>query len=293
MTDSQAKLQHFFLTRFNILLWQKDKEGSPVRTKKWLDHRFLLFEKYCLPSIKNQTCQDFEWIVLFDSTTPERYKAKIEEYQKECPQLVPVYVEPEKGRYFAEIFREEIVKRLKVNENDNQNEKRVLTTYLDNDDALNVRFVEDLRQRALGASDGTFFYYDEGYQYYTDDKFLLQIHYPRNHFVSVVEDGNPATVKGIFGYGRHYYIDEIKGAKIEHVKTGPMWCEVVHEKNMINDANFLLGTKLVRDGNVLQRDFGLDIAARSGMGIYVCNFLPRYLKIFMRRVKHFLVGRKW
>lgn len=293
MADTQAKLQHFFLTRFNLLLWQKDKEGSSVRTKKWLDHRFQLFEKYCFPSIKNQTCQDFEWIVLFDSTTPDKYKKRINGYQKECPQFAPVFIEPERGRYFAEIFREELVKRLKVNENDNQNEKRVLTTYLDNDDALNVRFVEDLRQRALGASDGTFFYYDEGFQYYTDDKFLLQIYYPRNHFVSVVEEGCSDSVKGIFGYGRHYYIDEIKGAKIEHVKTEPMWCEVVHEKNMINDANFLLGTKMVKDEGVFRRKFAVDEDARTGFCVYVFGFLPRYMKTFVRRAKHRLIGRQW
>ena len=63
------KLQHFILTRFNILLWRQDKKGSKVRTTKWLEHRFSLFEKYCLPSIKNQTYQKFEWIVLFDSMT--------------------------------------------------------------------------------------------------------------------------------------------------------------------------------------------------------------------------------
>lgn len=280
----QEEIQHFFLTRFNILLWQKDKEGQKVRTTKWLDHRFSLFEKYCLPSIQHQTCQEFDWIVLFDSTTPERYKTKIEEYQKECPQLVPVFVEPPKGQYFAEIFREEIAKRLNAN--------RVISTYLDNDDALNVRYVEDLRKRVSGSTDGTFFYYDNGYQYFTEDNFLLQINYPRNHFVSVVEDGNPATVKGIFGYGRHYYIDEIKGVMIEHVKTEPMWCEVVHEKNMINDANFLFGTRLVKKAD----GFGFmfqDSSIKYGLRAYMFSFLPRYMKTFVRRAQHRLIGRQW
>ena len=285
MYDSQKVLQHFLLTRFNLLLWRRDKEGAPVRTKNWLDHRFQLFEKYCFPSIKSQTCQEFEWIVLFDSTTPERYRAKIEEYQNDCSQFVPVYVEPERGRYFAEIFREEIVKRLKA--------ERVVTTYLDNDDALNVRFVEDLRQRALEANDGTFFYYDKGFQYYTDDKFLLQIHYPRNHFVNVVEEGNPAALKGIFGYGRHYYIDAIKGAKIEHIKTEPMWCEVVHEKNMINDANFLFGTRMVKDGAILSREFAVDSDVKTGFWVYVFSFLPKYIKTFVRRANNRILGREW
>lgn len=26
-------IQHFILTRFNLLLWNKDKEGNKVRTK--------------------------------------------------------------------------------------------------------------------------------------------------------------------------------------------------------------------------------------------------------------------
>lgn len=210
----------------------------------------MLFEKCCLPSVKNQTCQDFEWIVLLDSITPDNFKEKISCYQKDCPQLKPVFVEPENGWQFADIFRSEIVKRLKA--------KRVISTYLDNDDALNVGFVEDLQRRSLSVSDGTFFYYDEGYQYYTEDLYLMQIHYPRNHFVSVVERGDAASVKGIFGYGRHYYIDSIEGAKIEHVKTKPMWCEVVHEKNILNDANFIINTKMVRDKELLHRDFAVN-----------------------------------
>ena len=242
-------LQHFILTRFNLFLGQNDKEGSKVRTIRWLEHRFSLFEHYCLPSIKGQTCQDFEWIVLFDSKTPEQFLGKIADYQKECPQLIPVFVEPYKGRYFAEIFRTEIVKRLKA--------ERVLSTYLDNDDALNVRFVEDLQQRALSLSDGTFINYNDGYQLFTDYKYLMQIHYPRNHFVSVVEHGDPATVRGIFGYGGHYHIEEIEGVRIERVVNQPMWCEVIHGKNMLNDA-FFLGAKMIKDADRLKSDFAID-----------------------------------
>ncbi len=280
MDGGQNELQHFLLTRFNILLWQKDKEGKKVRTTKWLDHRFSLFERYCLPSIKNQTCLNFEWIVLFDSMTPDSFKERITCYQQVCPQLIPVFVEPENGWRFAEIFREEIVKRQKA--------KRVLSTYLDNDDALSICFVEDLQQRAMSVADGTFFYYDEGYQYYTEDLFLMQIRYPRNHFVSVVERGDAATVKGIFGHGRHYYIDSIEGAKIEHIKTKPMWCEVVHENNILNDANFILYTRMVRDENRLRKEFAIDETVRYGVGIYLRKFLPRYIKTFGRRAKRFI-----
>lgn len=277
-----SELQHFILTRFNILLWNKAKDGKKVRTTKWLEHRFSLFEKYCLPSIKSQTCQDFEWIMLFDSMTPDSFKVRITEYQKECPQLSAVFVEPENGWCFAEIFRTEIVNRLCS--------KRVVSTYLDNDDALSVRFVEDLQQRVCSLSDGTFVFYDEGYQYYTEEYYMMQIDFPRNHFVSVVEEGNPTTLKGIFGYGSHYYINKVKGAKIEHIKCLPMWCEVVHEKNVMNDAKYLR-SRMVCDEDLLRREFAIDETVTSGIGLYIFDFLPRYRRSLIRRVKEYLARK--
>ena len=43
-------------------------------------------------------------IVLFDSKVSVYYKCRIAEYQSECPQIVPIYVEPENGRLFAQII---------------------------------------------------------------------------------------------------------------------------------------------------------------------------------------------
>ena len=278
-------MQHFLLTRFNILLWRKDKKGNAVRNEEWLEHRFALFERYCLPSVMHQTCQNFEWIVLFDSKTPDKYLEKIAVFQSQCPQMLPVFVGPERGRYFATIFRDEMKKRLSG--------ERVISTYLDNDDALNVRFVEDLQRRAGALADGVFIRYSDGYQYYTEGRFMLQIHYPRNHFVSVVENGNPATVKGIFGYGRHFYIDDIEGARIEEITRQPMWCEVVHEKNMINDANFLIGTRVVRNKSAMRECFAVDEDVIVGGGVYCFKFLPRYMRTFVKRAKNKLMGRKW
>lgn len=278
-------LQHFILTRFNLLLWQKDKDGCKVRTVDWLAHRFELFEKYCLTSLMNQTRQNFEWIILFDSKTPDEFKVRIKRCQEKCRQLIPVFVEPADGRYFQAIFRREVVKRLKA--------PRVVTTYLDNDDALGSSFVEDLQARAQRASDGRFINYTDGYQFYTDHKYLLQIHYPRNHFLSVVEKGDPSSVKTIYGYGSHYYIDKIEGVQIETVDMLPMWCEVIHEKNMGNDAYFLFGTRMIADSEVLREHFAINETVKSGAGLYLLRFLPRYIKTFFRRVRYFFFGRHW
>ena len=279
----EMEFQHIILTRFNLLLWDKAKDGQKVRTLKWLEHRFQLFEKYCLPSIKNQTCHEFEWIILFDSVTPDNYKERIVCFQKECPQMIPIFVEPENGRNFVEIFRSEIVRRAKA--------KRVITTYLDNDDALNVKFLEDLQQRVALIDDDTFVYYDDGYQLYTDNKYVMRINHPRNHFVSYVEKGDLSTLKGVFCYGTHYFIYTIEGTKIEHVKNLRMWCEVVHEKNIYNDAYFL-NAKMVRDEDLLRREFAIDETVKYGLSIYMFRFMPRYGRTFTRRAKK-VIERLW
>lgn len=285
-------LLHFLLTRFNILIFNKDKEGHKVRTAEWLEHRFGLFERYCLPSVTKQTCQDFTWIVLFDSCTPDRFKSRIGEFQAKCQQLVPVFVDPENGRFFARVFRDEVVKRIGSNCNADLNYSMVLTTYLDNDDAIDVHFVEELQRRALALEDRTFISYDEGYQLFTDHNYVMHIRYPRNHFVSVVEGGEPSTVKTIYGYGSHYYIDKIPGVKIERVAGHPMWCEVIHDKNIGNDAYFLCA-RMVKDESLLITAYGLEEPVRYGIGIYLFKFLPRYVKTFFRRVAYFFFGRHW
>jgi hypothetical protein len=99
--------QHFILTRFNIKLWSKDKNGQSTQTEEWLKQRFDLFETYCLPSIQKQTQKNFKWIVLFDADTPAFYKEKIAKYQKECKHLEPRFVSAENGRYFVRIYQGE------------------------------------------------------------------------------------------------------------------------------------------------------------------------------------------
>lgn len=278
-------IQHFILTRFNLRLWNRDKSGSSVRTREWLEHRFSLFERYCLPSIIGQTCHDFTWIVLFDSQTPDEYKSRVGGYLKLCPQLVPIYVSPQEGRYFAQIFGDEVRKRVVAS-------ARVLSTYLDNDDALSVHFVEDIQRRTEKLRDGTFITYNDGYQYFMDYHYVMRIHYPRNHFVSVVEKNDLSQVRTIYGFGSHYYLVKIPGVKIEQVSGARMWCEVIHEKNMGNDAYFLHAA-MEKDGALLQREFSIDVPTEHGLFLYLFRFLPRYAMTFIRRVRNRLFGRKW
>ncbi len=285
MSDTGTGIRHFILTRFNIRLWKTDRDGNPVRTVKWLEHRFELFERFCLPSVRSQTCQDFLWIVLFDTYTPDSFRDRISGYRAACPQMIPVFVEPGDGWKYPAIFREEVVSRM-------GDAGRVITTYLDNDDALSINFVEDLQRRAAALDDVVFVRYTDGYQYYTDHGYLMRIHYRRNHFVSVVEPGLPEGVKTIYGYGSHFYIERLAGVEIEDIPEKRMWCEVIHEKNKDNDAHFLFAT-MSAEKDTLRNDFALDETVKHGPGLYLFRFLPRYVKNWFRRLRHHIFGRKW
>ena len=107
-----------------------------------------------------------------------------------------------------------------------------------------------------------------------------------------MESGDYAILKTIYGYGSHYYIDKIKGARIEYVADLPMWCQVVHEKNMGNDAYFL-GAKMIKQESLLITEFGLQEKVKHGLGVYLFRFLPRYAKTFIRRCKIKLRGYRF
>ena len=55
-------IYHYLLTRFNLALWIEDKNGAAIDREEWLKRRMALFETFCLPSVKNQSCQNFSWI---------------------------------------------------------------------------------------------------------------------------------------------------------------------------------------------------------------------------------------
>ena len=48
----------------------------------WLDDRFRLFETFCLPSVRGQTVQELSWLVFFDEATPQRFRERIDSYER-------------------------------------------------------------------------------------------------------------------------------------------------------------------------------------------------------------------
>ena len=83
--------EHLLITRFNLNLYARDKHDAPTRTERWLEHRFEIFERYCLPSVAAQINPNFRWLCLFDAATPAAYRRRIGGYQSVCPQFRSVF----------------------------------------------------------------------------------------------------------------------------------------------------------------------------------------------------------
>ena len=80
-------MRHYILTRFNLRLWPHNKVGEETQTEEWLRRRVELFERYTLPSVVAQTCQDFVWIILIDWDSPQWFLDKIKQWEENCKQI--------------------------------------------------------------------------------------------------------------------------------------------------------------------------------------------------------------
>lgn len=272
-------IHHFILTRFNLLIWVKDKTGKEFDRELWLQKRLELFETFCLPSLTSQTCKEFTWILLVDAETPQPYRNRIMSYRDVCKQILIIPVRREGGLQFAKIMGEVVRKQL-VERNASSNDL-CLTTYLDNDDCLHHDYVANVQELSRQCLSKPFFLsFDYGLQYYTEHTLATRILYPNNHFMTAVEMAG--ETKTCFGFGSHFLLEKNGVAKVVHIteKESPMWIEVIHEGNVDNDVKMTLDTHLFSSSSSIKEMFGIDVK---------CNALPspafflRVLKQIKRR----------
>ena len=117
---------HIILTRFNLRMGYG---GGVLQDAAWHHHRFDLFEKFCLPSIRGQNNTAFRWIVFFDRQTANVFKQKIAVYAQ-WDNFIPYYVDG-----LAQSRDQAILEQVQPGS------KYLITTRLDNDDALSKDFI--------------------------------------------------------------------------------------------------------------------------------------------------------
>ena len=227
---------HYLLTRFNVVHrtlneYALSQRGYIVQTEQWLSRRFDLFEKYCFPSVIQQSNKNFKWLVFFNSCTPKKYKARIEKYASICPMFQPIYIEPDGDEIYEAI---QFIKKT-------TNSDYIITTRIDNDDMIHRNYIQFIQQSFSPSYSNTFLCYRWGYQYNTSRGVLLKFADNFNHFESRVErrvNLQTVWVKDdrhdlISHYGN---VKLISPAVVKNDSYPGMWIEVVHECNVVNNA---------------------------------------------------------
>lgn len=215
ITDcSGGSATHFVLTRFNVRSFYHKAEP----TDAWLRERLQLFEMYCIPCFRNQTEPRFTWLVFLDSLSPLWLRQEIDKLSQGV--FRPVYVEGA----FSQEFLSRTIGQLSAT-------PYVITTRVDNDDAVSNDFIETI-QRCFREQDKTFVNLVNGAQYAQRKLYIRP--YTMNPFSSLIErtaDRRPATVF----VEHHYRIDAY--APVLNVRTAhPMWLQVIHGGNVLNEV---------------------------------------------------------
>jgi len=203
---------HFLLTRFNIAL----PDEIPLPDDSWLEHRFQLFERFCFPSVTAQSCQNFKWLVFFNSDSKERLRSQLSIYSS-YSNFVPVWLD---GPWDGDILRWAVAEHADEKE-------YMITSRLDNDDAIATRYTETV-QAQFESQDFEFVNFTNGYIVQQQTVYACQ-HWS-NPFISLIERG--PDFRTALGCGNH--LDSAELGPVRQVASFPGWLQVVHSRNVSN-----------------------------------------------------------
>jgi hypothetical protein len=231
-TSKGIVYNHFILTRFWYSRGALFNESLTVgpETLQWLDNRLKLFEAYCLPSVTNQSCQDFKWLIYFDVKTPttflDRFRALVSRWSniEVClshefyvpGQVAPFNRDPPKRSEMIEDIRARL----------DPGAQWVMTSRLDTDDGLRSDFVERLHAAVSGPV-SEFLNFPNGILYYNDQCYLYR--HLSNAFISRFE---PAETLATIWVGPHERLSE--AGSIRQMTPQPGFLQVVHGTNASN-----------------------------------------------------------
>ncbi|MCA9958279.1 MAG: hypothetical protein KC443_04560, partial [Anaerolineales bacterium] len=203
------------ITRFNLKMW-----ANISLDEAWYTHRFSLFEQFCLPSVQRQTNQSFTWLLLFDETTPQYLRSRIESYQKSA-NIQAHFVNGFDLPAILDIVRKQLP----------ENASYLITTTLDNDDALATTFVDQLQQQFQGQS-FELINFTQGLRYDLTSQKLYRCELFSNPFISLIEQIKPGKkFRSIAGCLPHSTITR-RFSPLRDVVTTPQWLQLVHERNV-------------------------------------------------------------
>lgn len=257
--------EHYIVTRFNLPIFQAKVGGASSKScdKNYLRYRFELFERYCMPSIMNQTCQNFKWFVLFDTNTPHEFKDRVWYLHANYSNLIPCFLNLDDyasisqeyenlsleydtivNKYYPsrsldlDVEREKVLRKVtprfimdSIQTYSREKPDYYITTRIDNDDAFHKDFVKTVQQRFSHDPKHVVYDYVYSYKYILNEGIVYRYPLQNGHFLTLVEPANKVFQSIL--YWNHLYID--KFVDVEHIYQQPLQTELIHGNNVVND----------------------------------------------------------
>ncbi|WP_339916365.1 glycosyltransferase [Yeosuana marina] len=261
--------KHIIITRFNLSeRWKVDKSKNLVLDDEWLNDRYKLFVDFCFPSIKNQTCQNFEWWVYFDIKLGKKHKAINEKWNKEYPNFIPKY-ENSYNDFEANMPKD--IHQMIIA----KNIRWVITTRLDNDDVFANDSIEKI-QKIENFQEMSLLEFPLGYTLNLGDKSILRKKTEYlNPFISLVEKVYPdALIKSVY-FNQHNKWEEVEKKVISDI---PQWIQIIHDKNISNQSNGLEVNPYDLQSRFKFNDTGINFKSRF-------YYLYRDTKMYLFKIK--------
>jgi hypothetical protein len=206
------RFRHLILTRFNVRIEQY--QWPPL---DWLEHRFALFERFCYPSVRGQTNTNFDWLVFCHPEMPPAIQQRIR-VCCEWSAFRPVYFRSVFSQAMVQATISDLV----------QGFTHIITTRLDNDDAISRTFVETIQQQFTG-QEFEFLNFTNGYIWRKGH--LYRGENRSNPFISLVERAEDYSTVYC---GNHVELDQT--GPIVQIREPAGWLQVVHGRNLLNDV---------------------------------------------------------
>jgi len=228
--------EHFLCTRFNISLYGKSQKvvgGNPIVPEEWMQSRMVLWERYCVPSVYNQSNQNFTWLVVFDPKTPKSYIER-----------ATAILHPKHEVLFGTNFRSAIKERI-----GKPKEDRLITSRLDCDDALHGDYIKRVQDFMETKGKTGILSLPVGWVWDIRKHKLYHCRYPRNPFLTLIE--KPQNKVHTVLAHRHTKISDM--FRVHRLEGGHNWLQIVHGENL---ANYCHGDQ-VAESKLVKSEFGI------------------------------------
>lgn len=210
-------IHHLILSRFAI-------GSKPFMTKEWVDHRLNLLEKYCYPSMANQNCNNFRWIVASHRRNINNEQLDRLNKMKKIENILLDNGEGYKGGIMS------ICKSLLSHETD-----ILITTRIDCDDIVHKYFTYEIQKNCTHTIDKYTLNFSTGYEYDTTKKLLtMRSRKDTNMFVSLVEK-NTTEIKTVLC--EHHQRLKNRFPNYQLYTNKPMWIQLIHGSNIATKKN--------------------------------------------------------